>query len=74
MQKTEKGLGKEVSESSTIPNLVDAQIVDFGDIFPEELLDELPPRDIQHHIDLESEASLPHRLHYQMSPNEHEEL
>jgi len=50
-------------------------LAEFQDVFPEELLNELPPlRDIQHCIDLASSAILPNRPHYRMSPMEQDEL
>lgn len=68
-------MGKDVDEFNTVPDLMAPLIVDFSDIFPEELLDELPPLcDIQHHIDLEPGATLPNISHYRMSLWEHEEL
>ena len=48
---------------------------EFKDIFPEELLDHLPPmRDIQHAIDFVLGVTLPNLPHYRISLAEHAEL
>ena len=50
-------------------------IDEFADVFPEDLLDQLPPMcNIQHAIDLVLGASLPNLPHYRMNPTEHAEL
>ena len=58
-----------------VPTEFSTLITEFQDLFPDELPAGLPPlRDIQHHIDLVPNASLPNRARYRMSPEEHEEL
>ena len=47
-------IGKEVSEVAKVPEEAVSLIKEFGDVFPDELLNGLPPLwDIQHQIDLE---------------------
>ncbi|GJS97413.1 putative reverse transcriptase domain-containing protein [Tanacetum coccineum] len=47
-------IGKEVAKASKIPEAIIPLLEEFTDVFPDELLDGLPPlHDIQHHIDLE---------------------
>jgi hypothetical protein len=68
-------LNKESSKEEELPEEVKKLIDEFGDVFPEELHNELPSlRDIQHQIDLVLGSSLPNRPHYRRSPKEHEEL
>nr|GEU59358.1 putative reverse transcriptase domain-containing protein [Tanacetum cinerariifolium] len=67
--------GKEVAEDREIPKAMIPLLEEFIDVFPDELLDGLPPlHDIQHHIDLEPGSQLPNKPHYRMSLGEHEEL
>ncbi|GJV42253.1 putative reverse transcriptase domain-containing protein [Tanacetum coccineum] len=59
---------KEVVEGSEIPEAMIPLLKEFSDVFPDELLDELPPLcDIQYHFDLEHGSQLPNRPHYIMS-------
>nr|GEV55954.1 putative reverse transcriptase domain-containing protein [Tanacetum cinerariifolium] len=68
-------IGKEVAKDSKIPEAMIPLLQEFFDIFPDKLLDGLPPlRAIQYHIDLEPGLQLPNMPHYRMSPREHEEL
>ncbi|PKI56656.1 hypothetical protein CRG98_022944, partial [Punica granatum] len=66
---------KKVATEVTIPTAAAPVVVEFIDVFPDELPDGLPPlHDIQHQIDLEPRAALPNRPYYRMSPGEHEKL
>lgn len=58
-----------------IPHAVWCLLWQYSSIWPTDLLETFPPlRDIQHHIDLFLEATLPHLPHYRMSPREHQIL
>ncbi|KAJ0017720.1 hypothetical protein Pint_11317 [Pistacia integerrima] len=66
---------EENDEVVTIPPQVQPLLDVFGDVVQEEMpLRLLPIRDIQHRIDFVSEAIIPNKAAYQMSPKEHEEL
>ena len=57
------------------PEEVKSVLQEFKDVFPEELLDHLPPmRGIQHAIDFVPGATLPNLPHYRMNPTEHAKL
>ena len=67
---------KVTKETNTlIPPKVTPMIVEFADVFPEDLPDKLSlMRNIQHDIDLVPWASLPNLSHYRMNSAEHVEL
>ena len=57
------------------PQEVIELLEDFKDVFPDALLDHLPPlRDIQHAIDLVLGATLPNIPHYRMNPTKYLKL
>ena len=58
-----------------IPPEVTPVIIEFPDVFPDDLLNKLPPmRDIQHAINLIPRASFPNFSFYRMNPTKHIEL
>jgi len=68
---------KEVNKkpSNLIPPEVTLVIMEFADVFPDDLPDKLPlMRDIQYVIDLVIGMSLLNLLHYRMNPIKHVEL
>ncbi|PKI33813.1 hypothetical protein CRG98_045797 [Punica granatum] len=84
-----KGGEEELHDAEFMFALVDMEVVEegiafveslpilkkFHDVFLEELPNGLPLlRDIQHHIDIQPNASLLNKPHYKRSPAEHEEL
>ena len=62
---------EEVNPSIEVPEKMKLMLEEFKRVVHNELLEGLSPmRDIQHHIDLIPEASLPNLQHYQMNPME----
>ena len=62
-------------DSMNIPVEIRQLIMEFEDVFPIELPNDLPPmRDIQHCIDLVPGSSLPNKPAYRMKPSEKEEI
>ena len=62
---------KAPKNSLEVPVAVQPLIKEFQELFLEELPVELPPmQDIQHFIDLVSEASLPNLSHYRIRPKQ----
>ncbi|XP_038701863.1 uncharacterized protein LOC119998593 [Tripterygium wilfordii] len=68
------GKGEKISNADLL-EAVHHIITKFGDVFPEDMPQGLPPlQDIQYQIDLVSGSSLPNKPHYHMGPREHKEL
>ena len=66
---------EEVVPSIEVPGKLKPMLGEFKRIVHDELSDELPPmRDIQHHIDLISRASLSNLPYYRINPKESEFL
>ncbi|XP_059074886.1 uncharacterized protein LOC131874941 [Cryptomeria japonica] len=66
---------KEEGGGIPIPTEIAKVLKEYIDVIPDELPDGLPPkRNIQHHLDLISRASLPNQAAYRMSPTQHVEL
>ncbi len=62
-------------DSMPIPTEIKHLMTQFGDVFPNELPNDLPPmRDIQHCIDLVTGSSLPNKPAYRKTPLERDEL
>ncbi|XP_073019393.1 LOW QUALITY PROTEIN: uncharacterized protein [Primulina eburnea] len=61
--------------AGSLPSIVVSLLLEFDDIFPEELPQGLPPlRGIKHQIDLVPESAFPNRPAYRSSPEETKEL
>ena len=62
-------------QSIDIPPEVVPILIEFAQVFPNELPNHLPPLcDIQHVIDLVPRATLPNLSHYHLNPTKHAEL
>ena len=58
-----------------VPPAVQPILREFESVFPEDLLDALPPlSDIQHAIDLVPGLTLPNLPYYLLHPSKHQEL
>jgi hypothetical protein len=61
--------GKECNATKIVPEAVTGLLDEFADVFPKDLLEELPPfHDIQHQINLVPDSSLPNQPLYRMCP------
>jgi hypothetical protein len=61
--------------NQSLPSLAVSLLQEFEDVFPEEMLNELPPiRSIKHQIDFVPGAAIPNRPAYRSNPEETKEL
>ena len=68
-------VNKNLPVKMTIPEVATFLIVEFVDVFLEELpCGLLSLCDFQHWIDLHLGPTMPNRIHYRLSYNDHEEL
>ncbi|PKI50181.1 hypothetical protein CRG98_029425, partial [Punica granatum] len=69
------GLNREIANVVELQHYVEIEEMEFGDVFPTELPNRLPPIwGIKHQIDFVPGAAIPNRPAYQSNPKETKEL